>query len=96
MRKVPELIRRLVLYIEDNDEVDSRNRDAFPEFDEVTIARHIEYLLADGLAEGNVLKTATPPGIAAAFADKLTPRGHAFAENIHLEEGANSTGNTST
>ena len=83
MRRDHELIRKLVLYIEDHDEVDShKNRDAFPEHDEITIARHIQLILDDGLAAGNVLGTAMPPGIAVAFADRLTSRGHDFAENV--------------
>ena len=86
MRRDPELIRKLVLYIEDHDEVNStKNRADFPEHDEITVARHIQLLIEDGFAEGKILKIATPPGIAAAFADRLTSRGHDFADDVRNE-----------
>ena len=88
MRRDHELIRELVLYVEEHDEMDTRRHLAdFPQYDERTIARHMELLVEDGLVEANLLRIERPPGPVSGAVTRLTSKGHDFAESGGPEAG---------
>ena len=83
MRRDHELIRKLILYVEEHDEMDTHRHLAdFPGYDERTIARHIELLEEDGLVEANLLRIEQPPGPVSGAVTRLRSKGHDFAENV--------------